>query len=45
MTDRQRKTMPISPRELAFCGLLGACALLLPVLFHMVRAGHVFMPM
>jgi hypothetical protein len=35
----------ISPRELAYCGLLGAAALLLPVLFHVVRLGHVFMPM
>ncbi len=35
----------ISARELAFCGVFGACALLLPVLFHLVRLGHVFMPM
>lgn len=35
----------LSPRELAFCGLFGAAALLLPSLFHLVRLGHVFMPM
>ncbi len=35
----------LSPRELAYCGLFGAAALLLPVLFHLVRLGHVFMPM
>lgn len=35
----------LSPRELAFSGLFGAAALLLPVLFHVVHLGHVFMPM
>ena len=35
----------ISARELAFCGCFGAAALLLPFLFHLVRLGHVFMPM
>jgi hypothetical protein len=35
----------LEPRELARCGLFGAAALLLPVLFHLVRLGHVFMPM
>jgi hypothetical protein len=30
---------------LAYCGLLGAAALLLPTVFHLVRLGHVFMPM
>jgi len=34
-----------TPRELAYCGLFGAAALLLPVLFHVVHLGHVFMPM
>ena len=34
-----------APRDLALCGLLGAAALLLPTLFHLVRLGHVFMPM
>jgi len=37
--------MKASYRELALCGLLGAAALLLPVLFHLVHLGHVFMPM
>jgi hypothetical protein len=32
-------------RELAYCGLFGAAALLLPVLFHLLHLGHVFMPM
>ncbi|MBN1959348.1 MAG: hypothetical protein JW841_00250 [Deltaproteobacteria bacterium] len=35
----------LSPRELAYCGLFGAASLLLPVLFHMLQLGHVFMPM
>ncbi|MFH1130670.1 MAG: hypothetical protein V1754_05005 [Pseudomonadota bacterium] len=35
----------LSARELAFCGLFGAAALLLPVLFHILHLGHVFMPM
>jgi hypothetical protein len=35
----------LSPRELAYCGLFGAASLLLPVLFHLVHLGHVFMPM
>jgi len=35
----------LEPRELAYSGLFGAAALLLPVLFHLVRLGHVFMPM
>lgn len=34
-----------SSRDIAYCGSFGAAALLLPVLFHMVRLGHVFMPM
>ena len=36
---------PLSHRDLAYCGLFGAAALLLPVLFHLVHLGHVFMPM
>lgn len=36
---------PLTPRELAYCGVLGAAALLLPVVFHLLRLGHVFMPM
>lgn len=35
----------LSPRDLAYCGLFGAAALLLPFLFHLVHLGHVFMPM
>lgn len=32
-------------RELSYCGLFGAAALLLPVLFHLFHLGHIFMPM
>jgi len=32
-------------REFAYCGLFGAAALLLPVLFHLIHIGHIFMPM
>src|SRR4030065_1502723 len=32
-------------RDLAYCVLFGAAALLFPVVFHLVRLGHVFMPM
>lgn len=35
----------LSPRELAYCGLFGAAALLLPALFHLLHLGRVFMPM
>ena len=35
----------LSPRDLAYAGLFGAAALLLPVLFHLIHLGHVFMPM
>ena len=38
-------TMRLSPRELALCGLFGAASLLLPVLFHLLHLGQVFMPM
>ncbi len=34
-----------SRRELATCGLFGAAGLLLPVLFHALHLGHIFMPM
>ncbi|MFH1434167.1 MAG: ECF transporter S component [Pseudomonadota bacterium] len=34
-----------TPRDLAYCGLFGAAALLLPVIFHLVHLGRVFMPM
>ncbi len=36
---------PSRSRDLAYAGLLGAAALLLPVVFHVFRLGHVFMPM
>ncbi len=35
----------LSARDLAYCGLFGAAALLLPVLFHLVHLGAIFMPM
>lgn len=35
----------IRPREAAFAGVFGAAAMLLPVLFHMIQLGKVFMPM
>jgi hypothetical protein len=34
-----------SPRDPAYSGLFGAAALLLPVLFHLIHLGRVFMPM
>jgi hypothetical protein len=34
-----------TPRELAYCGVFGAAAMLLPLLFHLFHLGHVFMPM
>lgn len=35
----------ITPRDLAYCGLFGAAGMVLPVLFHLLHLGHVFMPM
>jgi len=35
----------VSARDLAFGGLFGAAALLLPTMFHVLQLGHVFMPM
>lgn len=35
----------LSSRELSYCGLFGAAAMLLPVIFHLFHLGHVFMPM
>jgi thiamine transporter ThiT len=35
----------VSSRDLAYSALFGAAALLLPTVFHVVRLGHVFMPM
>jgi len=34
-----------SARELAYCGVFGAAALLLPVFFHVLQLGRLFMPM
>ena len=33
------------PRDLAICGLFGAAALLLPIFFHLLQLGKMFMPM
>ena len=41
MTEAKR----FEPRELAFGGLFGAAALVLPMVFHLLHLGHVFMPM
>ena len=41
----QASPRSLSARDLAYCGLFGAAALLLPAIFHIVRLGHVFMPM
>ena len=35
----------LSARELSYCSVFGAAALLLPVLFHVLHLGAVFMPM
>ncbi|MFH1024744.1 MAG: ECF transporter S component [Planctomycetota bacterium] len=35
----------MKPRELAYCGLFGAAALLLPTIFHLTHLGSIFMPM
>ncbi len=37
--------MVIGSRDMAYCGLFGAAALLLPPVFHLLKLGHVFMPM
>lgn len=42
---RARVVPPFHARELAFGGLFGAAALLLPTLFHLLQLGRVFMPM
>ncbi len=33
------------PRDIAYCAVFGAAAMLLPVVFHMFHIGSVFMPM
>ena len=35
----------MKPRDLAFCGVFGASALVLPLFFHLLRLGSLFMPM
>jgi hypothetical protein len=35
----------IRSRDLAYCGLFGAAGMLLPIVFHLMHVGHVFMPM
>lgn len=42
---RQSLATRFSPRELALASLFGASGLLLPVVFHLVNLGAVFMPM
>ncbi len=37
--------MVINSRDMAYCGIFGAAALLLPIVFHALKLGHVFMPM
>jgi len=41
-TGRQSR---LAPRDLAYGGLFGAAALILPVLFHLLHLGRFFMPM
>ena len=42
---RQSNFRSTAPRELAYSGVFGASGLLLPVLFHAVHLGSIFMPM
>jgi hypothetical protein len=35
----------IKPRDIAYCAVFGAAAMLLPVIFHVFHLGSVFMPM
>ena len=37
--------MTLQPREIAYCAVFGAAAMLLPVIFHLFHLGQVFMPM
>lgn len=39
------KSSFFTPQELALCGLFGAAGLMLPVIFHALHLGHIFMPM
>ncbi len=46
VTELPAKTLGLSRgREIAFGGVFGAAALVLPVLFHAVHLGPIFMPM
>jgi hypothetical protein len=38
-------SLRVSPRDLAYSGLFGAAALLLPTIFHLVHLGRALMPM
>lgn len=35
----------LKPREIAYCAVFGAAAMLLPVIFHVFHLGSIFMPM
>ena len=35
----------LKPRDIAYCAVFGAAAMLLPVIFHVFHLGSVFMPM
>ncbi len=35
----------LKPRDIAYCAVFGAAAMLLPVIFHVFHIGSVFMPM
>jgi thiamine transporter ThiT len=34
-----------NPRDIAYCAVFGAAAMLLPVIFHLFHLGSLFMPM
>ena len=40
-----RNVGEFKPQDWAFCGVFGAAALLLPLVFHVLHLGHVFLPM
>lgn len=35
----------LKPRDIAYCSVFGAAAMLLPVIFHVFHLGSIFMPM
>lgn len=45
LLSHDRTKSPPNARELAYGGVFGASALLLPLLFHLLQLGRVFMPM